>query len=112
VTATDFGTAAGMDYRVSPDAALGFAFAGGTTDWSLAQGLGTGRSEALQAGVYGTARSGGAYVAAAFAFTNTWRAGPSADILIQVLRSAARHARSRGRRCSCRRAGASSSFFK
>jgi autotransporter-associated beta strand protein len=72
ITATDFGTAAGMDYRLSPNAALGFAFAGGTTDWSLAQGLGTGRSEALQAGTYGTIRAGNFYVAAAFAFTNHW----------------------------------------
>ena len=51
---------------------LGFALAGGGTNWSLAQGLGGGRSDAFQAGVYGATRSGPAYVAAAFAYTNHW----------------------------------------
>jgi hypothetical protein len=40
--------------------------------WSLAQGLGTGKSDAFQAGVYGATRSGPAYLAAAFAFVNHW----------------------------------------
>jgi outer membrane autotransporter protein len=38
----------------------------------LAQGIGGGKSDAFQAGVYGTARSGPAYLAAALAFTNHW----------------------------------------
>jgi outer membrane autotransporter protein len=50
----------------------GFAFAGGGTDWSLAQGLGGGKSDAFQAGLYGATRWGPAYLAAAFAFTNHW----------------------------------------
>jgi len=66
------GFAGGMDYHFSPDAAAGFALAGGGTNWGLAQGLGTGRSDAFQAGVYGTTRWGPAYVAAALAYTNNW----------------------------------------
>ena len=42
------------------------------SDWSLSQGLGGGKSDAFQAGVYGATRSGPAYLAAAFAFTNHW----------------------------------------
>jgi outer membrane autotransporter protein len=66
------GFAAGMDYHFSPDTLAGFALAGGGTNWGLVQGLGTGRSEALQVGVYGKTRSGPWYVAAAFAFTDNW----------------------------------------
>lgn len=51
---------------------LGFALAGAGTDWRLAQGLGTGRSDAFQAGVYGTKSLGPAYLGAALAFTNNW----------------------------------------
>ena len=51
---------------------MGVALAGGGTNWSLAQGLGGGKSDAFQAGVYGVTRSGPAYLAAAFAFTNHW----------------------------------------
>src|ERR1019366_8888076 len=42
------GFAAGADYRVSPFTMLGFALAGGGTNWSMAQGLGGGRSDAFQ----------------------------------------------------------------
>jgi outer membrane autotransporter protein len=66
------GFAGGMDYHFTPDTLAGFALAGGGTNWGLAQGLGTGRSDALQAGVYGTTRSGPLYIAAALAFTNNW----------------------------------------
>ena len=51
---------------------VGFALAGGGTNWGLAQGLGGGRSDAFQAGVYGATRSGPAYLAAALAFANHW----------------------------------------
>ena len=66
------GFAAGLDYRLTPDTVVGFALAGGGTDWSLSQGLGGGKSDAFQAGVYGATRSGPAYLAAAFAFANHW----------------------------------------
>jgi outer membrane autotransporter protein len=72
VTASDFGFAAGMDYHFSPDTVAGFALAGGGTSWGLAQGLGGGRSDAFQAGIYGTTRSGPAYLSGAVAFANHW----------------------------------------
>jgi hypothetical protein len=43
VTARDFGYAGGADYHVTRDTLLGFALAGGGTNWGLAQGLGGGR---------------------------------------------------------------------
>ncbi len=72
LTASTYGFAAGADYHVSADTVLGFAAAGSGTNWSLAQSLGTGRSDAFQAGVYGTRYFGPAYIGAAFAFTNNW----------------------------------------
>jgi outer membrane autotransporter protein len=70
--ARTFGYAAGLDYHVSRDSVVGFALAGGGTNWSLAQGLGSGRSDAFQAGAYAATRSGPAYLAASFAFANHW----------------------------------------
>ena len=52
LTARAAGFAAGLDYRFAPDTVVGFALAGGGTNWSLAQGLGGGKSDAFQAGVY------------------------------------------------------------
>jgi uncharacterized protein with beta-barrel porin domain len=66
------GGAAGFDYHLSRDSVVGVALAGGGTDWSLAQGLGGGKSDAFQAGVYGATRWGPAYLAATLAFTNHW----------------------------------------
>jgi uncharacterized protein with beta-barrel porin domain len=72
LSANTAGFAAGLDYRLTPDTVAGFAFAGGGTRWSLSQGLGGGKSDAFQAGVYGATRAGPAYLAAAFAFANHW----------------------------------------
>src|SRR5262245_18534903 len=72
LSARTVGFAAGLDYRLTPDTVAGFAFAGGGTDWSLAQGLGGGKSDAFQAGLYGATRWGPGYLAAAVAFTNHW----------------------------------------
>jgi autotransporter-associated beta strand protein/probable HAF family extracellular repeat protein len=72
VTARTYGFANGMDYHFTPDTVAGFALAGGGTNWGVAPGLGGGRSDAFQAGIYGTARSGSAYLAAALAFANNW----------------------------------------
>jgi autotransporter-associated beta strand protein len=66
------GGAAGLDYRLTPDTVAGFALAGAGTNWSLSQGLGGGKSDAFQAGIYGATKSGPAYLAAAFAFANQW----------------------------------------
>ena len=72
LTARAAGFAAGFDYRVAPDTVLGFSLAGGGTRWDLADGLGGGKSDALQAGIYGTTRTGPAYIAAALAYTSHW----------------------------------------
>ena len=72
LTASAGGFAAGADYRVTPFTTVGFALAGAGTGWSLAQGLGTGRSDALMAGIYGRTTSGPAYVAASLAFAIHW----------------------------------------
>ena len=72
LSARTAGFAGGLDYRLTPNTIVGVALAGGGTNWSLAQGLGGGKSDAFQAGVYGVTRSGPAYLAAAFAFTNHW----------------------------------------
>jgi outer membrane autotransporter protein len=67
-----FGYAAGLDYHLTHDTVAGFALAGGGTNWSLAQGIGSGRSDAFQAGAYAATRSGPAYLAASLAFANHW----------------------------------------
>ena len=72
LSARTAGFAGGFDYRLAPNSVVGFAIAGGGTNWSLSQGLGGGRSDAVQAGVYGATRWGAAYLAADFAFTNHW----------------------------------------
>jgi outer membrane autotransporter protein len=71
-SATTAGLASGFDYHFSRDTVLGLALAGGGTNWSLSQGLGGGRSDAFQAGIYGTTRYGPGYLAAAFAYSNHW----------------------------------------
>jgi uncharacterized protein with beta-barrel porin domain len=70
VTANIFGFAAGMDYHTSPDTIVGFALSGGGTNWTLANALGGGTSESVQAGLYGMTRDGPAYAALGLAFTN------------------------------------------
>ena len=72
VAAQTYGFAAGMDYHVSPDTIVGFALGGAGTNWGLSSGLGTGRSDAFQSGVYGMTRFGPAYLAGALAFANHW----------------------------------------
>ncbi len=66
------GFAGALDYHVSADTVIGVALAGGDTNWGLADGLGGGRSNAMQAGVYGKTRSGPAYLAGSLAYT--WHA--------------------------------------
>jgi outer membrane autotransporter protein len=72
LTARTAGVAAGLDYRVAPGTVVGFALAGGGTGWSLAQNLGSGGSNAFQAGVYATTRAGPFYLAGALAYTQHW----------------------------------------
>lgn len=72
VTASAFGFAGGLDYHLSPYTVIGFALAGAGTNWGLANALGTGRSDAFQAGVYGISWFGPAYLGGALSFSNHW----------------------------------------
>jgi uncharacterized protein with beta-barrel porin domain len=72
VTTGAYGFAAGMDYHLDPRTVLGFSLAGAGTNWNLAKGIGTGRSDAFQAGGYGVTWLGPVYLAGAVAFTNNW----------------------------------------
>jgi autotransporter-associated beta strand protein len=72
VKARAYGGIGGADYRVSPDTVIGFAAGGGGSNWSLAQGLGSGRSDFFQGGVYGRTHFGPAYLAAALSVANHW----------------------------------------
>jgi fibronectin-binding autotransporter adhesin len=72
LSAATAGGAAGLDYRLAPGTVVGFALAGGGTNWGLAQGLGSGKSDAFQAGIYGATQWGASYLAAALAFTDHW----------------------------------------
>ncbi|MGH6750592.1 MAG: autotransporter outer membrane beta-barrel domain-containing protein, partial [Bradyrhizobium sp.] len=67
VTARAFGLAAGADYRISPSTLVGFALAGGGTNFSVA-GSGSGRSDLFQAGAFVRHNVGAAYVIAAAAY--------------------------------------------
>jgi outer membrane autotransporter protein len=66
------GFAAGLDYRIAPDTVVGFALAGGGTTWSLAAGLGGGRGDVFQAGVYGARHFGPAYLSGALSYGSFW----------------------------------------
>jgi autotransporter-associated beta strand protein len=68
----DYGYAGGLDYRIAPDTTVGFALGGAGTDWSVANALGTGRSDVFQGGIYGSTRWGAAYVSAALAYASYW----------------------------------------
>jgi uncharacterized protein with beta-barrel porin domain len=65
-----YGMAAGADYRGWSDAVVGFALAGGGTNWSLAGNLGGGKSDAFLAGVHGKREFGNAYISGAASYGN------------------------------------------
>jgi autotransporter-associated beta strand protein len=67
-TSRIYGTAVGADYRFSPDTLAGFALAGGGTNFSVANGLGSGRSDLFQAGAFLRHTVGPAYISAALAY--------------------------------------------
>lgn len=72
LTGSLFGLASGIDYRPAPGVTFGLALSGGGANWGLAQGLGGGHDDFLQASLYGLMRFGSAYLASAFAFGNHW----------------------------------------
>lgn len=67
-TSSVFGTAVGADYRFSPDTLAGFALAGGGTNFSVANGLGSGHSDLFQAGAFLRHNFGPAYLSGALAY--------------------------------------------
>lgn len=67
-TARVYGVVAGADYKVSPNTLLGFALAGGGTNYSLANALGSGSSDLFQAGAFARHNFGAAYIAAALGY--------------------------------------------
>ena len=67
-TARAYGVVGGADYKVTPDALVGFALAGGGTSFSIASALGSGNSDLFQAGAFGRQNIGAAYLSAALAY--------------------------------------------
>jgi uncharacterized protein with beta-barrel porin domain len=67
-TSSIAGIAVGADYLFSPNTIAGFALAGGGTNFSVANNLGSGRSDLFQAGAYLRHTNGPAYVSAALAY--------------------------------------------
>jgi uncharacterized protein with beta-barrel porin domain len=68
VTSHIYGGAAGADTYLSPTTTLGFGIAGGSTNYGIASGLGSGKSDLFQVGVAGTQRINQAYLTGAFAY--------------------------------------------
>jgi autotransporter-associated beta strand protein len=66
-TSNVFGSAAGAEYRFSPNTVAGFALAGGGTNFRVANG-GSGNSDLFQAGAYLRHTQGAAFLAAALAY--------------------------------------------
>ena len=62
------GGVVGADYRFSPFTLAGFALAGGGTNFSVANALGSGRSDLFQAGAFVRHTVGSAYLSAALAY--------------------------------------------
>jgi autotransporter-associated beta strand protein len=67
-TSRIYGSAVGTDYRISPNTLVGFALGGAGFNFGLSDGLGGGRAELFQAGVFGRHIMGAAYVSAALAY--------------------------------------------
>jgi hypothetical protein len=67
-SARTFGYATGLDYRVTPYTAVGFALAGGGTTYGLADGFGNGRSDMFQSAVYSLTRYNSFYLSTALAY--------------------------------------------
>ena len=77
-TARTYGFAAGADYRITQNTMIGFALAGGELNWGLADGLGGGKSDVFQAGVYGSHSLGAAYVSGRAGLCLVRHAAPTA----------------------------------
>lgn len=62
-----YGAAAGADYRLTPSTIAGFAFAGGATSFNT-YGLGSGKSDLFQAGLFLRQHFGQSYLSAGLAY--------------------------------------------
>ncbi len=62
------GYATGLDYRVTPNTVVGFALAGGGTNYGVSGGFGGGRSDMFQAALYSSTRIDAAYLSTALAY--------------------------------------------
>jgi fibronectin-binding autotransporter adhesin len=86
-TTRAYGVVGGADYKITPNTLIGFALAGGGTNYSLSDAMGTGRSDLFQAGVFGRQNIGAAYLSAALAYgwhdvtTNRTVGVPGGDVL-------------------------------
>ncbi|WP_271591925.1 autotransporter outer membrane beta-barrel domain-containing protein [Bradyrhizobium sp. CCBAU 65884] len=67
-TSNLYGTAVGADYRISRDTLVGFALAGGGTNFTVANALGGGRADLFQAGAFFRHIIGPAYITGALAY--------------------------------------------
>ncbi|MFH1345380.1 MAG: autotransporter outer membrane beta-barrel domain-containing protein, partial [Pseudomonadota bacterium] len=67
-TSSIYGTAVGADVRLSPATLAGFALAGGGTQFNIANGLGSGRSDLFQAGGFLRHNIGASYLLGALAY--------------------------------------------
>lgn len=67
-TSRVYGVAAGATYRASPDTTFGFALGGAGSTFDLGGGLGSGRVDTFNGGLYGRYAMGQQYVAAALAY--------------------------------------------
>jgi uncharacterized protein with beta-barrel porin domain len=65
------GYATGLDYRLTPNTVVGFAVAGGSTNFNVAGGYGSGHGDMFQAAVYSTTRINAAYLSTALAYSWT-----------------------------------------
>jgi outer membrane autotransporter protein len=63
------GYAVGLDYRLTPNTVVGFAVAGGGTNFNVAGGYGGGHSEMFQAALYSTTRINAVYLSTALAYS-------------------------------------------
>ena len=63
-----FAGAIGLDYRITPYTLVGFALAGGGTNYGLSDGLGGGRGDMFQSAVYSFTRIDAAYLSTTLAY--------------------------------------------
>ncbi len=69
VTSRAFGFVTGADYSITRNTTVGFALGGGGSNYGVAGGLGTGRAEMFQAGLFAKHTMGAAYIAGGLGYT-------------------------------------------